>query len=122
MQTLGDRIREYRTSIRMTQADFANRLGITGASVSAYENGTRLPSYDVLVKIADTLGVTTDELLGRKKNDKVVIEVTNLTPQERHAVQEIINLLEKKEEPQLRQAAEKISVNTNYRRGIVKKK
>lgn len=107
MQTLGDRIREYRTSIRMTQADFANRLGITGASVSAYENGTRLPSYDVLVKIADTLGVTTDELLGRKKNDKVVIEVTNLTPQERHAVQEIINLLEKKEEPQLRQAAEK---------------
>ena len=122
MQTLGDRIREYRTSIRMTQADFANRLGITGASVSAYENGTRLPSYDVLVKIADILGVTTDELLGRKKNDKVVIEVTNLTPQERHAVQEIINLLEKKEEPQLRQAAEKISVNTNYRRGIVKKK
>lgn len=122
MQTLGDRIREYRTSIRMTQADFANRLGITGASVSAYENGTRLPSYDVLVKIADTLGVTTDELLGRKKNDKVVIEVTNLTPQERHAVQEIINLLEKREEPQLRQAAEKISVNTNYRRGIVKKK
>ena len=122
MQTLGDRIREYRTSIRMTQADFANRLGITGASVSAYENGTRLPSYDVLVKIADILGVTTDELLGRKKNDKVVIEVTNLTPQERHAVQEIINLLEKKEEPQLRQAAEKINVNTNYRRGIVKKK
>lgn len=122
MQTLGDRIREYRTSIRMTQSDFANRLGITGASVSAYENGTRLPSYDVLVKIADTLGVTTDELLGRKKNDKVVIEVTNLTPQERHAVQEIINLLEAKEKPQFRQVAEKTNTDKSYRRGIVKKK
>lgn len=97
MKTLGDRIREYRASIKMTQADFANRLGISGASVSAYENGTRLPSYDVLVKIADTLGVTTDELLGRKKIDKVVIEVTNLTPQERHAVQEIIDLMEGKQ-------------------------
>ena len=80
MQSLGDRIREYRTSLRMTQADFANRLGITGASVSAYENGTRLPSYEVLVRIADILGVTTDELLGRRKADKVVIEVTHLTP------------------------------------------
>ena len=96
MQSLGDRIREYRTSLRMTQADFANRLGITGASVSAYENGTRLPSYEVLVRIADILGVTTDELLGRRKADKVVIEVTHLTPQERHAVQQIVSVLEQK--------------------------
>ena len=48
MKDLGERIKEYRTSMKMTQADFACRLGVTGASVSAYENGTRLPSYDTV--------------------------------------------------------------------------
>ena len=50
MKDLGERIKEYRTSMKMTQADFACRLGVTGASVSAYENGTRLPSYDILIE------------------------------------------------------------------------
>ena len=50
MKDLGERIKEYRTSMKMTQADFACRLGVTGASVSAYENGTRLPSYDILTQ------------------------------------------------------------------------
>ena len=62
MKDLGERIKEYRTSMKMTQADFACRLGVTGASVSAYENGTRLPSYDILIRIANILGVSTDSV------------------------------------------------------------
>ena len=49
MNRIGERMREYRRSIKMTQADFASRLGVTGAAVSAYETGNRLPSYEVLV-------------------------------------------------------------------------
>ncbi len=64
----------------MTQADFASRLGVTGAAVSAYETGNRLPSYEVLVKIANILGVSTDALLGRQSADRVVVDVTSLTP------------------------------------------
>ena len=56
MNRIGERMREYRRSIKMTQADFASRLGVTGAAVSAYETGNRLPSYEVLVKIANILG------------------------------------------------------------------
>lgn len=122
MQTLGDRIKAYRISIKMTQMDFATRLGITGSSVSAYENGTRLPSYEVLVKIADALGVTTDVLLGRKKNDKVIIDVTDLTPRERNVIQEMIDLLTKKEEknPTIKATPVSITVNTDY--GLKKNK
>ena len=54
-EKIGDKIRKYRMSIKMTQAEFAARLGVTGASVSAYENGTRQPSYYILVKIANIL-------------------------------------------------------------------
>ena len=39
MNRIGERMREYRRSIKMTQADFASRLGVTGAAVSAYETG-----------------------------------------------------------------------------------
>ncbi len=122
MQTLGDRIKAYRISIKMTQMDFAARLGITGSSVSAYENGTRLPSYEVLVKIADALGVTTDELLGRKKNDKVIIDVTDLTPRERNVIQELIDLLTEKEEknPTIKATLVSTTVNTGY--GLKKNK
>ena len=114
MQTLGERIREYRISIKMTQTDFATRLGITGASVSAYENGTRLPSYEVLVKIADALGVTTDELLGRKKENRVTIDVTNLTPRERSVVQDLIDLLKEKEKPPVQVATGRVNINPDY--------
>ena len=72
MNRIGERMREYRRSIKMTQADFASRLGVTGAAVSAYETGNRLPSYEVLVKIANILGVSTDALLGRQSADRVV--------------------------------------------------
>lgn len=92
MKSLGERIREYRTSIKMTQTDFAIRLGITGASVSAYENGTRLPSYEVLIKIANVLGVSTDELLGRKEPTKITVDITNLSPRERNVIQELITV------------------------------
>lgn len=74
----------------MTQADFASRLGGTGAAVSAYETGNRLPSYEVLVKIANILGVSTDALLGRQSADRVVVDVTSLTPRQRSLVQDMV--------------------------------
>ena len=58
------------------------------ATVSAYENGSRLPSYDVLIKLARLFHVTTDNLLG--VNDKQMIEVTGLTPRQQNTVWEII--------------------------------
>ena len=89
MNHLGEKIKRYRNSIKMTQADFADRLDVTGAAVSAYENGTRLPSYDVLVKIANILNVTTDELLGRMKLDKESLDVTELTVEQRKNLSEM---------------------------------
>ena len=82
MNRIGERMREYRRSIKMTLADFASRLGVTGAAVSAYETGNRLPSYEVLV--------STDALLGRQSADRVVVDVTSLTPRQRSLVQDMV--------------------------------
>lgn len=90
MNRIGERMREYRRSIKMAQADFASRLGVTGAAVSAYETGNRLPSYEVLVKIANILGTTTDALLGRQGTGRVTLDITDLTPRQRSLVQDMV--------------------------------
>ena len=45
---LGLKIKSYRISINLTQAQFGERIGVSGAAVSFYETGTRTPSHRVL--------------------------------------------------------------------------
>lgn len=52
-----------------TANEMATYLNITPAAYGAYELGKREPSFFMLVKIAKTLNVTTDELLGMPKGD-----------------------------------------------------
>lgn len=90
MKNLGSRIKKYRSALKMTQADLAHRLGITGAAVSSYENGSRLPSYEVLVKLSNILGVTTDELLGCAQSGTEHMDVSGLTSLQKSRIAEHI--------------------------------
>lgn len=72
---LGFRLRELRKENRMSQDDLGKLLGVTKVSVSGYENGTRVPSLDILQGILDVFGVSADYLLGRELN--VVCEDEN---------------------------------------------
>ena len=85
---IGNHIRALRLARSMTQEDFANRINVAKSTVSAYENGSRLPSYDVLVKIADLFHVTTDNLLGRSSG--YMIDVSGLTAKQRNAIQDVV--------------------------------
>ena len=58
-------IKALRKSKSMTQKELAKALGISRATVSKYEAGLRTPNMDMMVKICDVLGCTTDYLLGR---------------------------------------------------------
>ena len=58
-------IKALRKSKSMTQKELAQALGISRATVSKYEAGLRKPNMDMMVKICDVLGCTTDYLLGR---------------------------------------------------------
>lgn len=60
-----ERLRKYREAAGYESAkDFAMELGIPYSSYMAYENKKREPKYDVLMEIADKLGITIDDLLG----------------------------------------------------------
>ena len=60
------RIREIRKARGMTLAALAKIVNITPAALCRYEKGNRKPSIVMAFKIANALGVTVDELFGRK--------------------------------------------------------
>lgn len=66
---LPQRIKELRTREKMTQGEFAKKLGLTPATVSAYENEehTKTPSLKVLINMAGTFNVSLDWLCGIDK-------------------------------------------------------
>lgn len=61
--TIGESIRYHRKRLNLTQAQLADRLGVTAQAVSKWENDTGLPDITMAVPLARALGTTTDELL-----------------------------------------------------------
>lgn len=59
-------IKDIRTSKNLTQAEVATALGVSSVVYSRYETGSRQPSIEVLIQMADIFGVTVDYLLGRQ--------------------------------------------------------
>ena len=56
-------VRRLRLKAGMTQADFADALGLKSAStVSMWESGTRTPSGSMIPKIANVFGCSVDSL------------------------------------------------------------
>ena len=95
---LGLKIKTYRISINLTQAQFGERIGVSGAAVSFYETGTRTPSHRVLMRIANVMGVSIDSLLGKAMFDPVsppadnavTLDITRLTAEQRRIVRRTV--------------------------------
>ncbi len=85
---LSEKIKELRKAKRVSQVEMASALGLTKQCVSNWENDNIQPSVEMLVKIADYFGVTTDYLLCRSETD--VINVEGLTPVEISHIRDIV--------------------------------
>lgn len=67
MITIGQRIREARESLRLTQQQLADRLGVDQSTVSGWErDDKRRPARDLMPVVARALGRTTAWLEGRE--------------------------------------------------------
>lgn len=88
------RLKQLRKDKHLTQAQVAKRIGVTASMVSSYETDIRLPSYEVLVRIADVFGVTVDYLLCRQ--DKRFLDISELNDEEASIVCGMVEVLKKK--------------------------
>ncbi len=70
--TLANRLKTLRISLNMTQKDFAEFVGCTAATLSAYENNSKNPSLDIIKGIAEQCHVSIDWLCGlsEKQSEK----------------------------------------------------
>lgn len=92
-------IKDIRIRKGLTQAEVAAARGVSSVVYSRYETGSRQPSADALVQMADLFGVTVDYLLGRQDVDDSTLSdfETNLLIASRmadeRAQQDALNIL-----------------------------
>lgn len=61
--TMGQRIKQRRKELNMTQADFAEKLDISQNHISAIECGSQHLSFELFVSICNTLSINPDYLI-----------------------------------------------------------
>jgi transcriptional regulator with XRE-family HTH domain len=106
----GRRLAELRKARGITQVQLAQTLGTTQRAITYYENEADYPPVDAIIRLADALGVSADELLGmnngkaakgRSEQDdpevrrlwKKFRQVTRLPEKDQRAVIRLINSL-----------------------------
>lgn len=99
-ELLGQRIKFFRESRKLTQERLAEMVGIDSKHLSRIENGRNYPSLETLEKILENLDVTYEEvfnfkLLASKSEfiEKIEQKLPNLTVENLKTVYLIINEL-----------------------------
>lgn len=59
------RIKEFREDLKWTQKELAEKIDNSQRNVSNWENGSSEPDCESIVKLAEVLDVSIDELFGR---------------------------------------------------------
>ena len=60
---LGKRIKRHRLKAHLTQEQLAEKIDVATSTIAHAENGTSKPSLPLLLKIANALNVTLDQLV-----------------------------------------------------------
>lgn len=73
-KTIGLRIKEYRSRIKMTQGALAEKIGVTNRAVSNWESGTNGVDVDLIPAICAALDISPNELLGTPTKEELTEE------------------------------------------------
>lgn len=78
-QPMGDLITQLRKEKGMTQKDLADKMNVTDKAVSKWERNLSCPDINSLPLLAETLGVSVEELLNTtKKEEKANEKIDNI--------------------------------------------
>ena len=78
-ETLGQRLARLRKERGFTQVELAKKMGIIQVLISDYEHEKIRPNPDIIVRFAQALDVSTDEILGLRKPEKVEAQLSNVS-------------------------------------------
>lgn len=91
MASYNERLRELRSSKKLSQQELSDRLGLNRATYARYETGDTQPDFDTLKKIADFFDVSTDYLLGRSDKPRSSNQLNGIDEKEQAEFEAFIN-------------------------------
>lgn len=94
--TFASRLRQLRLDKNLLQEQVAKLIGVNKSAISTYENNTRQPSFDILVRLATLYRVSTDYLLGMTNMRS--LDLSGLSDEEVAAVSELVAIMTKRNE------------------------
>lgn len=77
---LGKKIRAHRDELGLTQAELADKLGLTYSSVSQWESGRATPRTPILRQLADLFDTTVAELMGEDASEAAISGSSRMVP------------------------------------------
>lgn len=63
---IANSIKQSRKNAKLSQTYLAKKIGVTHASISYWENGVNVPNVKDCWLLANELGISIDELVGRE--------------------------------------------------------
>ena len=99
-RSIGENIRKYRKTKKMTQETLAERAGLSVNYIGSIERGEKLPSHETYIVILNQLGVTADCILQDvvQANYELKMSLLNeklsvLSPDQRATVEDVVDVL-----------------------------
>lgn len=77
---LGKKIRAHRDELGLTQAELADKLGLTYSSVSQWESGRATPRTPILRQLADLFNTTVADLMGEDAAEAAISGTSRMVP------------------------------------------
>lgn len=77
---LGKKIRAHRDELGLTQAELADKLGLTYSSVSQWESGRATPRTPILRQLAELFDTTVADLMGEDASEAAISGTSRMVP------------------------------------------
>lgn len=77
---LGKKIRAHRDELGLTQAELADKLGLTYSSVSQWESGRATPRTPILRQLANLFDTTVADLMGEDATEAAISGTSRMVP------------------------------------------
>ena len=88
---ISENIKRLRENADLSQAALARKLGVTRASVNAWEMELSAPTAQYLIALAQIFHTTTDDILGLEPQEQIVLR--DMNEQEKRLVYDLVSYI-----------------------------
>ena len=99
-------LKNLRLSKKLTQKQLAENLNVTEHCIQHYERGSRKPTYDMMISLADYFDVSLDYLTGRTANPKSHTITADMQRDYENTIGRLLQVA--KDNPESRERMEKV--------------